>query len=246
MVMKKQIYTICMLMSLFMQLPLYAQQYLPIFEEGKRWVVKWQAADMVEYQTCVISGDTIINNHSYFIVDGSFVREEGNRVYVWTNGMERTMYDFNLKVGDTFQGNELVVVKVDSIKVRDITRKRIGFMSSWYFEVYKGEYGEELDEKNPKNWDVCWIEGIGSSNTPTYYSDWYVIGPRHTMQQCYFKDECIFTYDDFFTKPVSGISNPVSLSSGKDAIIYDLQGRRVTTPQKNGLYIKNGRKFIAR
>ena len=26
--------------------------------------------------------------------------------------------------------------------------------------------------------------------------------------------------------------------------IYDLQGRKVTTPQKNGIYIKNGRKFI--
>ena len=29
------------------------------------------------------------------------------------------------------------------------------------------------------------------------------------------------------------------------AIIYDLLGRKVTTPQKNGLYIKNGKKFIA-
>ena len=28
--------------------------------------------------------------------------------------------------------------------------------------------------------------------------------------------------------------------------ICDLQGRRVSTPQKNGLYIKNGKKFIAR
>lgn len=30
----------------------------------------------------------------------------------------------------------------------------------------------------------------------------------------------------------------------KDAAIYDLQGRKVTTPQKNGLYIKNGKKFL--
>jgi hypothetical protein len=29
-----------------------------------------------------------------------------------------------------------------------------------------------------------------------------------------------------------------------DGVIYDLQGRKVTTPQKNGLYIKNGKKFI--
>ncbi len=30
----------------------------------------------------------------------------------------------------------------------------------------------------------------------------------------------------------------------KDAAIYDLQGRRVETPQKNRLYIKNGKKFV--
>jgi len=29
-----------------------------------------------------------------------------------------------------------------------------------------------------------------------------------------------------------------------DAIIYDLQGRKVATPQKNRLYIKNGKKFV--
>ncbi|MBQ6063610.1 MAG: hypothetical protein IJK87_08270 [Prevotella sp.] len=243
--MKKYVFTICMFMSLNVQLPLYSQQYLPIFEEGKRWVVKWQAADIVKHQTWVISGDTIINDHSYYIVDGVFVREENNKVFALRNGKERTLYDFDLKVGDTFQEDELVVVSVDSIKVSNITRKRIGFMSSWYFEVYKGVYGEELDEENPKNWDVCWIEGIGSSNTPTYYSDWEVIGPRHTMQQCYFNDECIFTYDDFFAKPVSSISNPVSSISVSNAV-YDLQGRRVQTPQRGGLYIKDGRKLIYR
>ncbi|MBQ6210548.1 MAG: hypothetical protein IJK42_12385 [Prevotella sp.] len=243
--MKKYVFTSCMFLSLFVELSLYAQQYLPIFEDGKRWVVKWQAADIVEYQTWVISKDTIINNHAYFIVGGSFVREEGNRVYAWTNGVERTIYDFNLKVGDTFQENELVVVRVDSVNVREITRKRIGFMSSWYFEVYKGVYGEELDEENPKNWDVCWIEGIGSSNTPTYYSDWYVIGPRHTVQQCYLDGECVFTYDDFFAKPVSSISIPASPESASNAV-FDLQGRRVQVPQRGGLYIKDGKKFIHR
>ena len=86
------------------------------------------------------------------------------------------------------------------------------------------------------------ISFINDNNLANSY--WYVIGPRHTMQQCYFNDECIFTYDDFFTKPVSGITNPISLPSGKDAIIYDLQGRRGTTPQKNGLYIKNGKKYL--
>ena len=46
-----------------------------------------------------------------------------------------------------------------------------------------------------------------------------------------------------------GSTNDIVTVEGEkkvDDIIYDLQGRKVTTPQKNGLYIKNGKKFIAR
>lgn len=42
-----------------------------------------------------------------------------------------------------------------------------------------------------------------------------------------------------------GINNLISEVKNKEDI-YDLQGRKVTTPQKNGLYIKNGKKFILR
>jgi hypothetical protein len=53
----------------------------------------------------------------------------------------------------------------------------------------------------------------------------------------------MFTYDDFFAKPVSSISNPVSSISVSNAV-YDLQGRRVQKPQRGGLYIQGGKKFI--
>ena len=52
----------------------------------------------------------------------------------------------------------------------------------------------------------------------------------------------VFTYESNYGNEIP--PNPISLPSGKDAIIYDLQGRRVTTPQKNGLYIKNGKKYL--
>lgn len=44
-----------------------------------------------------------------------------------------------------------------------------------------------------------------------------------------------------------GSTNGIATVEGEkkaDAVIYDLQGRRVQTPQKNGLYIKNGKKFV--
>lgn len=250
MFMKEYVITSFMVLSLSMQLPLYAQQYLPIFEDGKRWVIKWQAVDIVEMQTYEILGDTIINGHSYCIFDGVLLRED-DKVYMWDKNHKQDviLYDFDLKEGDTFYDigeDRLKVVCVDTIEVGGIYRKRIAFTSEWYIDFFKDSYGNEYNGKDPHYWNVCWVEGIGSNNKPTNYTDWFVEGPRHTVQQCYFNDECIFTYDDFFTKSVSGITNPISLPSGKDAFIYDLQGRKVTTPQKNGLYIKNGKKFIAR
>ncbi|MBQ5378555.1 MAG: hypothetical protein IIU48_08560, partial [Prevotella sp.] len=52
------------------------------------------------------------------------------------------------------------------------------------------------------------------------------------------------TRDDY-NQIVTQISSTKRIIESNQAI-YDLQGRRVTTPQKNGLYIKNGKKFIAR
>ncbi len=88
-----------------------------------------------------------------------------------------------------------------------------------------------MAQTDPKQWANCWVEGIGGMYGLTDTYGWYIIGST------------TFTYDDFFTKPVSGISNPIGLPSGKDDI-YNLQGCRVTSPQKNGLYIKNGKKYI--
>lgn len=100
-----------------------------------------------------------------------------------------------------------------------------------------------MAQTDSKQWANCWVEGIGGMYGLTDTYGWYIIGSTTRMQRCYVNDKCIFTYDDFFTKPVSGISNPIGLPSGKDDI-YNLQGCRVTSPQKNGLYIKNGKKYI--
>ncbi|MBQ4028585.1 MAG: leucine-rich repeat domain-containing protein [Prevotella sp.] len=42
---------------------------------------------------------------------------------------------------------------------------------------------------------------------------------------------------------LDGIDN-MTRNVKDDADIYDLQGRKVTTPKKNGIYIKNGKKFV--
>ena len=243
--MKKYCFTICMALSLFVPSSLYAQ-YLPLLEDGKKWEIKWAGSGLERYYIDEIVGDTIINDVSYRILNESFLREDGSKVYIWDEYDERetVLYDFDLKEGDMFE--DYVVLCVDTIEIHGISRKRIGLSDNYYIDLAKYYLGDEYDEKDPKYWLVCWVEGIGNQYSPSHYFDWQIAGPSCTMVRCVIGDECVFTYDDFFAKPVSGISNPISLPSGKDAIIYDLQGRKGTMPQKNGLYIKNRKKFIAR
>ena len=53
----------------------------------------------------------------------------------------------------------------------------------------------------------------------------------------------ILPIDDF--EHPDGINKLISEVKNQE-VIYDLQGRKVTKPQKNGLYIKNGKKFFQR
>jgi hypothetical protein len=234
-----------MVLSLIVQSPLCAQRNLPLLEDGKRWEIKWAGAGLEYYYTNEITGDTIINDVSYRILDESFLREDDSKVYIWEKYDEReiVLYDFDLKEGDLFE--DYVVLCVDTIVVHGISRKRIGLSDNYYIDLYQKYLGDKYDEKDPMCWLVCWVEGIGSQYSPSHYFDWQIAGPSCRTMKCVINDICMFTYDDFFAKPVSSISNPVSSISVSNAV-YDLQGRRVQTPQRGGLYIKDGRKLIYR
>ena len=42
----------------------------------------------------------------------------------------------------------------------------------------------------------------------------------------------------------TGISSVLLPATGDPAAVYDLQGRRVQSPQKGGVYVKGGRKVV--
>ena len=50
----------------------------------------------------------------------------------------------------------------------------------------------------------------------------------------------------YCTTPSTGINNVNRDDQNADDAVYDLQGRRVTTPLRKGIYIQNGKKFIVR
>ena len=221
-------------------------QYLPILEDDKQWVINRSVADLDNNITLVVSGDSVLNGVHYTVIGNELLREEGAKVYVYDNFFqaEKVLYDFSLSVGDIAYNDleeeiRLYVVCVDTIEVNGVSRKRIVFFTGSQLEYY----GDKLDPTNPNQWANCWVEGIGGIYGLTDTYGWYIIGSRTIMQQCFVNNECVFTYDDFFTKPVSNISAITNIID-KSHEIYDLQGRKVTTPQRNRLYIKNGKKFV--
>ena len=48
----------------------------------------------------------------------------------------------------------------------------------------------------------------------------------------------------YYTGPTSGIASVKYENHSKEGQIFDMQGRRVSTPSQKGIYIRNGKKFI--
>ena len=56
---------------------LYAQQYLPVLEEGKQWVINWSVTDLDNNITFEVSGDSVLNGVHYTVIGNDLLREEG-------------------------------------------------------------------------------------------------------------------------------------------------------------------------
>jgi len=136
-----------------------------------------------EYLELYSKSDTTISNN--WIPLEIFMREDStNRIYVLENGIDKTLYDFNLVQNDTFQLNidfldcELIVHQIDSVQlINGELRKRIRLIRS--------------DDPNPEQpWYGYkdWIQGIGSSTSlHRYVESCFTDYPLDLL--CYFEDE---------------------------------------------------------
>ncbi len=103
-----------------------------------------------------------------FYGDTAYYRVDGNQVYVLPQDStnEFLLYDFNLKVGDTFKPNnwgfggtgniELTVTSIDSIFTNDMLWRK-------YFNLYDNLTGRS----------TAWIEGIGDTDWPFLYPSYF-------------------------------------------------------------------------
>lgn len=110
---------------------------------------------------------------------------------------------------------------------------------------FTGSYTLLDKSKNPIN--VFYVTGDGNfvmqtDTVPVKAFSTWIQQARNTNQTAinFYVDGISMTGD------ITGIAEKPQTSKLKSQTIYDLQGRRVVTPQKRGLYIINGKKVIVR
>ena len=222
--------------------------YHPMLKEGKRWNYVYHQIDHLteppyyEEKTFEVSyvlrGDTMIGNERAFKMyqesEGrskyhSAWMEKDRKVYMAYEGISEMslLYDFSMICGSEFWNNEGLIFYLDKVDTLVVNGNR--YNRYWFNDV----------EETPI---YTWIEGVCGFDGIFYPSP-------------YLTPTCLCDYEKFIScyedgvqiYPQINIPDAISsIPSGKktDEIIYDLQGHKVLNPQRGGLYIKNGKKFI--
>lgn len=233
-----------------MGIQVHAQNsFLPVLTEGKVWYCAqtYYTADFDLPFTMTVCGDTIAGEQTCKKLCFEYGRSEGypeltvihgneaaweddGALYYWGWDDESEDYaplqvcNFGLNVGDDAWNSK--VVKVDTIEVRGVQRRRL-----------------TLDYVP----DIVWVEGIGV-NIDKWPRLCEEVVPSdflwNRVDSCYEDGKLIFTKEDFFAPAVTnGISTAKSATTDDDRI-YDLSGRRIECPNAKGIYIKKGRKIL--
>jgi len=139
--------SIIILIFLFCNFPISAQEYIPTLTNGNQWyLMKGLGMGSYTNNEYVIRCDTTINSNIYKKATPlnsttalDFYREDiqNQKIYKWDQELqsEKLIIDYKLNIGDTMKMNSAILV-VDSILVRehyDVDRKFIYFDDVQYY-----------------------------------------------------------------------------------------------------------------
>ncbi|MBQ8865192.1 MAG: hypothetical protein IJ020_03530 [Bacteroidaceae bacterium] len=232
----------------------FAQTVCPMVQEGKVWVYE-TGNDFTPPSRVIFSleGDTLVGFHQcqkLYITDedidgnnyrqykGAMYEKEGN-VYFIAPGttMFVLMYDFSSEQG--------TIIKLGAYEIKIKKKELVKYRNEYLRVVYYSplEDGSETHS---------WIEGVGittAGNLTTFidgYATW-LTGGYWSMISCSINGQVVFDDQDFYVSGeiVTDIPTPTSSLSTRERNIYDLQGHQITNPRK-GIYIKDGKKVIAK
>ncbi len=156
--------------------------------------------------------------------------------YHKTGNGDIILYDFNMKVGDKYASVEgyddvWVMAITDTITEGNISRK--------LFTLSNG---------------LKIVEGVGCINSPgiflaylNYSFDYNAIGIV-SMIECKRDDVVLYTrsWEDVEKEYTTGIQETTITTEPKDKRIFNLQGQLLQGEPMRGIYIRDGKKMIAR
>ena len=230
--------------------------YFPLVEEGKVWNYGDDAypASTPVY-SYYIAGDTVIAG-DYFkklykqthddgvTVYHAAIREDEKRVSVIMadSCKEKQLYDFSMSVGSIFT----------------VGNMRLQYFPYWYAKGSDGHIRQVLLMK----WNLdhitdtipvagsgsVWVEGLGAFEADLF--DPAGLHREYVFQSCYRESVCLFVFDDIFNiVSPDGIVEARKNGSNTTAsshVIFDLHGCRLSSQPRRGLYVKDGRKIVAK
>ena len=207
-----------------------------------------------------LQGDTIINDYlcyrmyrqrsgempTYF---GAWY-EDGQKVYFlpeWEKAPNfRLFFDFGIEEGETMPKSWAAEVGWNTLLEK-------GTVSSYghTFGLYAFDKVLPLDDYSSVHFgSKLWIENVGNMHGILFDEpEADCLCDYETFESCWEEGGCIFSryFYEKEQKNTNGIAfvryQAPTILSGKT---YDLQGREVTTPQPGHIYIKDGRKFMAK
>lgn len=161
------------LCGLIISSTIYCQEYNQLLD-SYGWCCEWYAGTGASYSEYFIFGDTMINQDLYTIINPIdwhntyFLQENPEQKKVWYlnyNGDKELLYDFGLKLNDTFDIHiedtiigSYLVMDLDTITTLSGNRK------SWSLYLLDSI----TTERGTISRDLIWIEGIGSTYGPIY------------------------------------------------------------------------------
>ena len=232
----------------------------PLLSDGKVWTMRHipsnpydNSVSYVEYR---LAGETTINGMSFKKVqlrswrndedcpeewtDASFsIGQDGGKVYLhdyysWVDDdFIYAVMDFSLKKGDTFQ--------------LSMTNEKVDFIVTEVSDTILVNSADQTPRKcfhlqrvGMSGWDEIWIEGIGSlTGGIKGVSIYLATGSYPNLMKCMENDKLLFEYSD-----ATNIEQPFVKHSISSTPIYNLQGQRLTSAPRKGIYIQNGKKVV--
>lgn len=242
-----------------------------VIEDGKTWLMgRCYEPEFFktsfEYFTAEVAGDTVVNGLPAKKILQRFLNSDKVCIYIVreTDGVIQLQYNVDNPTSYVQPGDFVDIMKFnlsDGERIKRISALD-GYDEEFLIASYKTTHiinGRECKEFSisidfiPDKSITCLLEDVGASYSDPYVSwithFWYTDGryPKvlYTwMIECRKNGRLIFSGSEFSVPFEDAGICQIEAKTEQENIFFNLQGYRVTVPQKGKIYIQNNRKIL--